>query len=599
VSDRSSAFRYGDTAIGGVNHRNHPTALDAFHPPAGAVDVYTTAVRYDDGLLEHWRAHRNAAGHRTVAGYRGACTASGFFSDFDSAGDLSRALDDVRRFVRFLIYEEDVPAEAIRIVFSGRKGFHVEVPDSLFGGFEPDAALPARLGVLAEHWAQRAGITTLDLSVYRHLNLFRVPNTRNGTTGLYAIELTATEIQTLDADTIRQLARQPRRVDWLPATEFLPRPTLRELWQRTAAAARTQPPAVEREPGATVPQGKRHPYLISLNAALERKGVSAAGRRAMLRAANATELAEPLDDAEIGQIAAHAHPDGDREDWSGDDDQPPEPFDQADRIATLERDLEDTRAKLARTEHYNETLLRELATANQVIHGCEMILSSAIHDQQIKAPYCRLLIARAYDPRFQHADTETVPIWIDQIAELNGGADDKTVRKWLQTMEAENLGRLTHLPGRKRPLPNGHTYQTKRLALQIGPRPGEAPLTLADYKRLMCNPTGPARRKVRTKAEPIVCPKGPEDELRREWYCTVHGDHVGTDYHQPRHHALSQRKVSPATEGKGGKLSPAEIVATPPNVTAFANQRKLSADSAPEAGPPPEWLADHAAGGDA
>jgi hypothetical protein len=315
-SETLRRYAYVDTAIGGVSRRNHPMRLDTFRPPAGAADVYTTAVRYDEGLVQHWRSHRNAYGRPTVAGYRGMCYADGFFSDFDSEGDLARAHAEVRRFVLFLIYDEDVPAEAICIVFSGRKGFHVTVPDSLFGGFAPGADLPARLGALAAHWARLADLSTLDLSVYRHLNLFRVPNTKHGTTGLYAIELTADELHTLGPETIRTLAQQPRRLDWLSAEEFLPRPALRELWQRTAAAGATVgPPTVERPPGEPVPRGKRHSYLVSLNATLERKGITPDGRLAMLRAANDTELAEPLDDAELAQIAAHGHPGGAAEGW--------------------------------------------------------------------------------------------------------------------------------------------------------------------------------------------------------------------------------------------------------------------------------------------
>jgi hypothetical protein len=551
----SSAFRYVDTAIGGVNRRNNPMRLEDFHPPAGAVDVYTTAVLYDDGLPAHWREHRNAAGRRSVAGYRGACYADGFFSDFDSDGDLGRALDDVRRFVCFLMYEEDVPAEAIRIVFSGRKGFHVEVPNTLFGGFEPDANLPARLGVLAEHWATRAGLTTLDLSVYRHLNLFRVPNTKNGKTGLYAIELTATEIQVLDADTIRTLAHEPRRLEWLPADEFLTRDTLRELWQRTAGAARSQPPTTEREPGATVPLGKRHPYLISLNAMLERKGVSAAGRLAMLRAANATELAEPLDDAEIVSIAAHDHPDGDREDWYGDGDQPPEPFDQAETIAALRHDLEQARSRIARLERYGETLLQEREQIRLIAEERRHelvtiydICKSPDMEPKRKFPLILFYLAGKHDPRFRDAYDQPVPICIDQVREMAGNVDRKTASGWIHDLDHDRAITLHRTPTIK--VIDGRRIPTTKLSVQLHP-PDETTLDAA-IRRLVHPPEDAAvrRKAYGAKQTKPRCPEHPNAPLRREWYCTVDGKHVGTDQVEPPLGNLS----APTTEEKVGKL---------------------------------------------
>src|SRR3712207_8004630 len=55
-------------------------------------------------------------------------------------------------------------SDALRLYFSGAKGFKVEVPGSLFGGLEPGEDVARRLKWMAGELAK--GLHTADLSIY-------------------------------------------------------------------------------------------------------------------------------------------------------------------------------------------------------------------------------------------------------------------------------------------------------------------------------------------------------------------------------------------------------------------------------------------------
>ena len=134
-----------------------------------------------------------------------------------------------------------MPLKAVRFYFSGSKGFSIELPATLFGGFEPSAELPRRL--------KRAAALLLDGieydgSIYSLLRLWRVPNSRHGKSGLYKVPLTAGEILTLGIDEIRALAARPRTAEDHP--ELTPIPddewhavdALVDIWARAASSRR-------------------------------------------------------------------------------------------------------------------------------------------------------------------------------------------------------------------------------------------------------------------------------------------------------------------------------------------------------------------------
>jgi hypothetical protein len=208
-------FVYVDTAFGGVNRRNHVKRLDQVYVN-GTPDCYTSHLRAKDDLVKHWQTTKNSKGQSTVSGFPGPVWADSLHLDFDYAADPGRALDWLRQILDRL-EAEDVPLDAMRLYFSGAKGFHAHIPHTLFGGFEPSPALHACL--------KRAALEILDgipfdHSVYDKLRLWRLPNSLHGKSRRYKVRLTVAEVRTLSMREIDALAVTPR--DERAVREFTP-----------------------------------------------------------------------------------------------------------------------------------------------------------------------------------------------------------------------------------------------------------------------------------------------------------------------------------------------------------------------------------------
>jgi hypothetical protein len=247
-------FVYVDTAINGASNRNHVMPLADFAPPTTARDVYATYFRYTYYLLDHAAHNPLVAPEKrpSVKGFRGVAFASFFPVDFDCAENLNRARLEAIRALRTLEAHYDLSPDAIRIAFSGHKGFSLEIPGTLFGGFTPAADLPHRFRRLARALFPQG--STLDTAIYESVRLWRVLNTRHGRSGLYKIPLTLSELERLTIDEIQGLAAAPRPGHNIPDDEWLPRPDQVALWKATTN------PAPRAEPGAMprrVPLGQR------------------------------------------------------------------------------------------------------------------------------------------------------------------------------------------------------------------------------------------------------------------------------------------------------------------------------------------------------
>ncbi len=226
-------FVYVDTAIGGPANRNRVMRLEDFSPPRNASDVFTTYFRYTNEFADYAANNPIVAPEvrPSVKGFRGQAFALFLPADFDCAEDLNRAREDAIRVVATLEARYDVPASAVRIAFSGSKGFSLEIPGGLFAGFAPAVDLPRRFKRLAGELF--ADCPTRDSSIYESVRLWRVVNSRHGKSGLYKVRLTLGELTGLSLEEIRRLAETPRPYQDAPDDDWFPRAGLVELWANT------------------------------------------------------------------------------------------------------------------------------------------------------------------------------------------------------------------------------------------------------------------------------------------------------------------------------------------------------------------------------
>jgi hypothetical protein len=226
----AATYVYVDTAFGGVNRRNHVQRLREVNFDDQGAERYITHRRGPIALAE-WVAE-----HQSVAGYEGEVWDASLPFDFDDRNDPANALEWVRQFVHKLAME-DVPLDALRFYFSGSKGFHLEIPHVLFGGFEPSTELHV--------YERRAAVELMgkilfDKSIYDKLRLWRLPNTLNAKGNHYKVRLELAEVLGKDMPAILELAEHPRAaIPTAPDEEWSPNEYLVGVWARARQLGET------------------------------------------------------------------------------------------------------------------------------------------------------------------------------------------------------------------------------------------------------------------------------------------------------------------------------------------------------------------------
>lgn len=222
-------FKYVDTTVGGVSHRNNIKTAGALSPN-GIPGVYQSWQRATDALSTWVTTHRNKDGNPTVAGFDGPTWSPTLNLDFDHESDPSVSLGWLRRVLHRL-EGWGVDLRSLSIAWSGNKGFSLLIQSVLFGGFEPSASFHRQAKRAAELILQDI---PFDGSIYDKLRLWRVINSQHEKSGLYKVPLSPHEALTLSIDEIRVLAAQPRLITEhltpLPDDELEPIPELVEIW---------------------------------------------------------------------------------------------------------------------------------------------------------------------------------------------------------------------------------------------------------------------------------------------------------------------------------------------------------------------------------
>ena len=229
-----SQYIYVDTAFGGVDRRNKVRKFGEVRLN-GVSDCYVSHNRGTEDLLKWVQTHENENGNPTVKGFDGPTWADNLHLDIDAEGNLELALQRLHAVLDRL-EAWGVDLGSIRIYFSGAKGFHIEIPHTLFGGFIPSKEFPKRLRRAAK---RIFGDIPFDTSVYDALRLWRIENSRNAKSRLFKIRLTVGEARTASIDEITALAAEPRDISAtpelisVPDDEWMPVDELVGIWAST------------------------------------------------------------------------------------------------------------------------------------------------------------------------------------------------------------------------------------------------------------------------------------------------------------------------------------------------------------------------------
>ena len=125
------------------------------------------------------------------------------YFDLDYKSDPSKAQKEAITVIKFLTETLCIDSLAVRVYFSGSKGFHIIVHEKVFS-IEPfnylNKVFKLICGYLSLHLSVNdVPLETLDSTVYTVRRMMRIPNTKHADTNLYKIELTHDELNSLSS----------------------------------------------------------------------------------------------------------------------------------------------------------------------------------------------------------------------------------------------------------------------------------------------------------------------------------------------------------------------------------------------------------------
>lgn len=215
-------YKYIITALGSIKYKRQVSVLDRICLPDSITDCFQSWCRYDKSLLKY---HRNKNG--SVAGFDGKCYSDYIPIDIDSTS-LDIALNNVRNILTSLVSNHQVSAKVLNFYFSGKKGFHVEIPIELFGNVSPGI----QYHYIVKQVINKLGLQGVDPSMYQPVRLYRINNTIHSKSNKYKIQLSFQELMSLEVNEILKLADNPRSIDRTsPSKKLAPKEKLQCLWR--------------------------------------------------------------------------------------------------------------------------------------------------------------------------------------------------------------------------------------------------------------------------------------------------------------------------------------------------------------------------------
>jgi hypothetical protein len=164
----------------------HHTEAEAFADKNDRLGIYTSVFHYDS------RDYVNSSRLGSI------------YFDLDSA-DTDLVLRDAKKLVDFFL--DFLEPEQLRIYFTGKKGFHIEV-EALAVGVIPDTSIADVFRLIASDMKDKLQLETIDFQVYDLRRMWRLPNTKHQSTGLYKVPLEREDLN-IGVDHIKAIAEQP------------------------------------------------------------------------------------------------------------------------------------------------------------------------------------------------------------------------------------------------------------------------------------------------------------------------------------------------------------------------------------------------------
>lgn len=211
-------YRYTEFAVGIADRGRiyDISHIKKLHAENFENDCYINTLFFDRKFLGYVK------NRGTVAGFHGVAYMPYFPIDIDSL-----ELDDSLKIANGLLEQlslSGVPVNKLKLFFSGKKGFHIMIPNKMIGA-EPSENIS---GIMKNFSGLLLSGIKFDQTIYNHVRLFRLPNTRHKS-GLFKIPLSYQEFLTSTPESIRELAKTQRNVEVKYEGDVIP--YLKGLWE--------------------------------------------------------------------------------------------------------------------------------------------------------------------------------------------------------------------------------------------------------------------------------------------------------------------------------------------------------------------------------
>lgn len=176
------------------------------------LEGYLSAFRFTDEI----RDRTDEWGRVAVKGFDGICWSPWLWFDLDNESDLEVVRRDTARLCHTIVERYKLDDDDLLIFFSGRKGFAVGLPTSLWMPL-PSIDFHQVCRLQASGLAELAQVT-IDPIIYTKVQPHRAPNSRHPKSDLHKRRVSLDELTRLSVERIKKLAEKPLEFDFsIPA----------------------------------------------------------------------------------------------------------------------------------------------------------------------------------------------------------------------------------------------------------------------------------------------------------------------------------------------------------------------------------------------
>lgn len=214
----------------------------------------------------------------------------------------------------------NVPKEFIKIYFSGNKGFHLIVPNIVFG-INASKDLNSKYKMIAKSVDDHTINHSVDTRIYDKKRLIRMPHTINGKTGLYKVPITEDNLRNFTYEEMIAYAKNDKNIDY-PKPRIIPKAKEKFLKITTIETKSKKkkkvnsnfinpnykiPPCIKNMFNNGAEEGERNNTLIILASSILQKGTVIEECIELMKEWNITKNDNPLTDTEVETTVQSAY----------------------------------------------------------------------------------------------------------------------------------------------------------------------------------------------------------------------------------------------------------------------------------------------------